>query len=132
MRLKNAQQTSKMDAAFMRMYRLNALHDQRGYCLYCFCPLDRHTATTEHREPRHGGGLDRSANIGASCNACNLTKGWMPERVFVDLISGDQPHDNIHIHLARFRRRMWLATHRSCGRIMRRVGGEYRMPKGVR
>lgn len=118
----------RLDAAFLRAHRTDALTAQNGYCKYCFEPLSRGTATAEHIRPKRHGGTNAKANIAASCAPCNRTKGSMSELAFKNAIKHPEGHSH-HIQMAAFRRTMWTKVHRACGRIMASVGQKYRGPK---
>lgn len=118
----------KLNAAFLRAYRANALTNQGGFCRYCLCPLSRAAATADHRVPRKSGGADHQHNIAAACQPCNKAKGSMSEAAFLSAIkgSGSLP---MHLLMVRFSRRLWLVTHAAGRRIRTAAGLEFHGPK---
>lgn len=118
----------RLDAAFLRAYRANALSAQGGYCRYCFEPLTRKSVTADHRVPQSKGGKDHQHNIAACCVRCNRAKGSMSERAFLSAINANDSAP-VYILLTRFRRRMWLRTHLACTRIATAAGIEYHGPR---
>ena len=121
---------TKLDAAFIKAHRIDALSAQNGFCRYCLGPLTPREATADHRTPRARGGSNAKANIAAACRDCNMTKGMMDERLFQRLIAGPMAPTGLGIHLiaAWSRRRIWSAMHRACRRILKSAGAEYRGP----
>lgn len=117
----------RLDAAFLKAYRASALTSQGGCCKYCFEPLPRRVATADHRIARKMGGGDHRGNIAAACVNCNSVKGHMSEAAFAAALKGSGTAP-FNILLIRSRRRIWLATHASCKRIMASVGGDYHGP----
>lgn len=117
----------RLNAAFLKAYRASALTSQGGCCKYCFEPLARQVATADHRVARKHGGTDKRGNIAAACQPCNRAKGHMSEAAFSSAIKGTDSAP-FGILLIRARRRIWLATHASCKRIMASVGGDYQGP----
>lgn len=113
---------TSLDAAFARVSREKARVEQNSLCLYCHCRLTAKTATREHRTARFNGGTDAQANIGASCESCNKTKGHLSEGEFKNRIKRPKPGDNIHFWLAWSRRRINLAVDRMDRRVARYVG----------
>lgn len=120
----------KLNAAFLKAYRANALSAQGGYCKYCLCPLPRSKATADHRVARKHGGGDHQHNIAAACEACNKAKGHMTESAFRSAIRGNASLP-IHLMLVRFSRRMWMRTHAASKHIRRAAGLEFHGPKSA-
>lgn len=118
----------KLNAAFVRAYRLNALTAQGGFCKYCFCPLPRSIATADHRVPRKAGGGDHQQNIVAACGSCNKAKGHMSEAAFLSAIKGNASQPP-HLMLVRFSRRMWTRVHSASRRIRAAAGLEFHGPR---
>ena len=103
-----------------RLYCAEALAEQGGKCCYCHEPLTCKTATTDHIRARMWGGETSKANIAAACLHCNKTKGSLTPNEFLSLIKNPHGHD-IDIWLVWSRRKIWLATNKTCGRIGRMV-----------
>lgn len=118
----------RLETAFLKAYRADALAQQGGCCKFCLEPLSPTRVTADHRVPRSAGGTNHANNIAAACQDCNVAKASMTEKMFLSLLKDDSPAPII-VLLARFRRRLWSATHKSCGRLMRSVGGDYRGPR---
>lgn len=120
----------KLNGAFLKAYRANALTIQGGFCKYCFCPLTKATATADHRVPRYAGGTDKQGNIAACCYACNNAKGHMSETAFIRAIKSDRRLP-IPLMLVRFSRRLWRRTHLASKRIRLSSGLEFHGPKAA-
>lgn len=118
----------KLNAAFLKAYRVNALTQQGGYCKYCLCPLPRSAVTADHRVPRKAGGGDHQHNIVAACQPCNKAKGHMSEAAFLSAIKGDASQP-AHLMLVRFSRRMWTRVHSASRRIRAAAGLEFHGPR---
>lgn len=80
-------QQAKLDAAYARADREAALRKQNGRCAYCLDILTYKNATRDHMKPRSAGGMDGRNNIKAACYACNQTKGAIPYKVFMRMIT---------------------------------------------
>jgi len=119
---------NRINAAFLRSYRANALTAQGGYCKYCLRPLPRNAATADHRRPKAAGGNDYPSNIVAACQPCNSAKGKMSERAFLSAIKGNASIP-VPLMLVRFTRRLWQATHGASRRISSAAGVPYHGPK---
>lgn len=102
--------------------RADALKTQNGRCIYCFEPLKRRQATADHVKARHRHGKTSRDNIVAACEPCNHLKGSMSAAKFRRLIKNPPADANLHWHMARFRRRLWLRTWRAETRIRAAVG----------
>lgn len=102
---------------WIKVFRSDAVTVQKGSCCYCHCPITMKTATADHIKARKHGGCTSRNNISASCLECNRLKGHMSETRFKTLIKNPQPGDSIEIWLAWSRRKIFLATERSCSRI---------------
>ena len=67
----------KMDTKFKKVYREQALAENRFQCRYCFEPLTFKNVTADHVQPKSKGGLDRKENFAPCCLSCNRMKGSM-------------------------------------------------------
>lgn len=119
----------QIEAHFLRGYKAEALTDQSGCCKYCFAPLNIATATADHVQPRSKGGTSMRRNIVAACSECNTAKSSMSVAAFNKAIRSPAGH-GLQIWRAWSRRRIWLATHRSCRRIRSSVGLDNDTPIG--
>ncbi len=109
------------EQTWLRVYRTDALASQGGCCRYCREPLTANTATADHVKPRAAGGPTNRENVKAACRACNMAKGDMKASAFWRAIKRPQPGSSLRIWRAYMRRRIWLRTHRACGRIRKAV-----------
>ncbi len=107
---------------FNRMYRSDLLITQNRQCAYCFTTLSMKNATLEHVVPRSKGGRDHKSNFKTSCLACNALKADMSESAFKNKIKHPAVNDPFAFWEAHIRRRLSLATNRSCRNIKRFVG----------
>lgn len=114
--------SSKLNAAFLRVYREQARVDQRSECKYCKEPLTAATATADHVKARARHGTDAASNIVASCRPCNLAKGTMSAAAFQKLLHSFPRGHPVPVLLAWSRRRVNLAVTRAEKRILRFVG----------
>lgn len=120
---------SRLDRAFLKAHRLDAIIRQHGYCIYCTEPISGELVTADHVHPKAKGGSDGADNLVGACRPCNAVKGDMSAKAFMRLLRDPPAGASIHIHLAAARLRIWSATHATCGRISKAVGIGYRMPK---
>jgi hypothetical protein len=118
----------RVDSAFLKAYRANALTAQGGFCRYCLRPLSRAEVTADHRIPRHAGGPTKQGNIAAACGECNRAKGHMSEAAFLSAIKGSASVP-WHLLMVRFTRRLWQRTHLASKRIRCAAGLEFHGPK---
>jgi 5-methylcytosine-specific restriction endonuclease McrA len=79
----------KLNRAFLKVYRDEALVEQHMKCRYCRDPMTFASSTIEHRTPRSRLGDGRRSNISASCRPCNLAKGDMTDPEFVALLQSE-------------------------------------------
>ncbi len=105
------------EQVWSRMFKVDALSKQDGTCEYCHCPMTVRTATADHKIARKLGGTTRRENIVAACVECNRLKGHMTPGQFKLAIKDPSGHP-IAFWLAWSRRRIFLATKRSCKNIM--------------
>lgn len=105
--------------AWVRLFRAEAVTTQEATCAYCYCPITMRTATADHIKARKLGGVTGRENISAACIDCNVLKGHKTPNAFKKLIKSPQPGCDIRIWMAWSRRRIFLATDRSCNRILR-------------
>ena len=129
MKKRSPKEMARLDRAFIRAHRQDAVIEQNGFCCYCQEPITVRSATADHVQARARGGSNSRDNLVAACQPCNKTKGAMSEKAFRAAIEAPQPHHNIYLHLAASRLRIWRAAHASCGRIMGCVDQPYRGPK---
>lgn len=122
---------ARMNAAFLRRYRLEAWEDQGHCCKYCHAPLPTALVTADHRVPRSRGGTNMRRNIDALCRECNSAKGSMSAGAFAKAIRDPSGHA-LHMKLAWARRRIWIAAHRACRNIARSAGLANETPIGQR
>lgn len=89
----SAYQRTKLNRAFDRADREDALRKEHSRCHYCRAKLTINTVTRDHVEPRSLGGSNKRQNIVAACERCNRAKGSIPYKRFMQLIrfpaSGD-------------------------------------------
>lgn len=109
------------EKTWMKLYRADAVKDQKNECAYCYGPLTVKTSTADHIKPRKQGGTTSKANITAACYECNQTKGSTSEGKFLRSIKSPRRGDHIEIWMAWSRRKIFLAAKRSCTRINRLV-----------
>ena len=109
------------EQAWTRLFRSEALAKQDGRCTYCAEPMRAALATADHVMPKSRGGATVRENIKAACEACNVAKSNMSAAQFLKKIKHPESGDPIGIWMAWARRKIWLATHRSCDRIARSV-----------
>jgi len=83
---KNLRKQSKLDKAFIRVYREEALVTQYHKCFYCRDRLSYRNTTAEHIKPKSKNGLNTKENIAGSCEPCNRAKGSMNDSQFKKLI----------------------------------------------
>lgn len=94
----------RLNRAFLKVYRDDALVEQDMKCRYCRDPMAFRGSTVEHKIPRSKKGGGRRSNICASCRPCNLAKGDMTDQDFMDLIQTEPVGRSRSIH-ACWRRR---------------------------
>ena len=110
---------SKLDRAFMKIYREDALVAQDKKCCYCAERLNYRSVTAEHKQPRSKNGSDKRENIAGSCRDCNEAKGSMTDAAFKKLIKSFPSGKHYKIILSWSRRRINLAL----GRFEKGWGG---------
>ncbi len=118
--------TTLKHANFNKREREGKLREQGGQCCYCFTGLNHKTVTLEHVRARSKGGINHRSNYKASCEACNQLKGNMSEAAFKKKIKHPAVTDPFPYWEAHIRRRLSLATNRSCRNIRCYVGIEVR------
>lgn len=101
------------------VYRADAATEQGGLCFYCQEPLTRETLTADHFFPSALRGATSRENIKAACLECNRAKANMRPGAFFRAIKSIGPETPFPIMLAFMRRKIWVRTHRACGRIER-------------
>lgn len=74
------------EQTWARVYKCEALTEQKGRCLYCKSPMTALKATAEHLVPKSKGGGTNFKNIKASCYDCNQTKGSLTDKQFNKLV----------------------------------------------
>lgn len=112
----------QVDRMFARMYRSDALADQRLRCSYCKERITRENATADHLVPRKAGGKTTRKNIKAACQPCNLAKGSMSEGLFRDILHSASIPSGIRLACAWVRFRLNRRVEKAERRICRAVG----------
>lgn len=102
----------KLERAFMKIYREEALIKQAGTCKYCHERLTYKNVTAEHVKARSKGGLNRKENIAASCEPCNKLKGQMEESKFIKILKNFPAGQDYEFILTWSKRRINLALER--------------------
>lgn len=77
----------RLDKAFMKAYRAEAVKEQDNRCAYCYDPIVPSNATADHILAQSKGGRHHRENIAACCRLCNSLKGSMSVKEFVKIIS---------------------------------------------
>ncbi|MEX3008341.1 HNH endonuclease [Hoeflea sp. TYP-13] len=113
---------NRIDRAFIRAHRTDALTKQKGRCKYCKEKLSQKTATADHVIPRKHGGVDHGYNIAAADRRCNKAKGHMSEMQFMRQVQDPAPGSHLEIWLAHSRYRINKAAMRAERRILASVG----------
>ena len=93
----------QVDRMFARMYRSDALADQKMRCVYCKERITR-------------------KNIKAACQPCNLAKGSMSEGLFRDILHSASIPSGIRLACAWVRFRLNRRVEKAERRICRAVG----------
>lgn len=96
----------RLEKAFMKAYRAEAVREQNHRCAYCFDPITPSKATADHVKAQSKGGKHGKGNIVASCGLCNSLKGSMDVREFVKIISSFPSGRRLSWQLAWMRRRI--------------------------
>ena len=117
-------QKAKLERSFIRAYREDARVQQNSECAYCFERLTYKTNTADHKVAKANGGSNGKSNIEACCRDCNGLKGKMSPAQFKKLIKSFPHGHSVRMMLAWSRRRINLATNRSCERIKKTFGLE--------
>jgi 5-methylcytosine-specific restriction endonuclease McrA len=108
---------------WVKMHRIEALTQQKGLCAYCQEPLRQSSATADHvLAISRGGSRTSKENIKACCRPCNVAKGSLNVKQFQRLLNDPSSSNDLKIHLASMRFRLWRRTHQACRRINRYVG----------
>ena len=115
-------QQLKLERAFDRADREDALRKQDGCCKYCEKPLTLKQVTRDHVIPRSAGGLNHRDNTVASCSPCNVAKGSLPVSQFMRLIRNPQPGDPMKYRLIWFDWRLNRALKQMRSNVFRAVG----------
>lgn len=108
---------SKLDRAFIKIYREDALIEQHKKCCYCHEPLTFKTVTAEHKTAKSKNGSNARKNIAASCEPCNSIKGSMSDAEFKKVIKSFPTGRHFRFLLAWSRRRINLALDRLDGKF---------------
>lgn len=113
----------KLERAFDREQRASVLRKQNGRCKYCLDRLTMKQATRDHVIPRSKGGSNLDSNIVVACSPCNLTKGSLPVKQFLRLITSPRPGEPTRYLLIWCQRRLNLALDRMERNVMRAIWG---------
>lgn len=89
--MRRTQNIKKMEKAFVRMYREDAMSHQNSKCTYCKEGIKRIQATADHLTSRKNGGATIRENIKAACFGCNITKGSLNEKEFRKIVQSKVP-----------------------------------------
>lgn len=108
-----------------KIYREDALREQKSICCYCFEPLNKSTVTADHVIPVSKGGTTSRKNIKACCQLCNSSKGNMPERKFKKLIKNPPKDATWGILMANSRYRIWTRMAKAQKKIYKCCGMEH-------
>lgn len=111
-----------VDRMYARMYRGDALADQKMRCVYCKERITRSNATADHLVPRAAGGKTTRKNIKAACQPCNSAKGSMSEGLFRDMLHAPRIPSGIGRACAWVRFQLNRRTEKAERRICRAVG----------
>ena len=116
-------QLAGVERAFTRMYRWDALGEQKMRCIYCRDRITRDNATADHLVPRSRGGTTAKKNIRAACKPCNEAKGngnptWFRDRLHAPII----PLGDTSLTCAWIRFRLNRRVEKAERRICRAVG----------
>lgn len=112
----------RMEAAFLRAFKVDDWSQRGGTCAYCRDRIRRSDLTGDHVRPRAKGGTTRWENIRAACQPCNLLKGSLSEKAFKKLLSNPPADASLMLMMAHCRRRINLRTERAVRRILLYVG----------
>ncbi len=85
-----------INRAFMKMYKDEALRDNKMKCIYCRDILTYTSSTIEHKISKRNGGTDAKRNIQASCKNCNNTKGQLNHHEFIKIIHNKNPPTDLN------------------------------------
>jgi hypothetical protein len=113
---------AKIDRAFFRAARADALTQQRGRCAYCKERLTASSVTADHMFARARGGNDNRDNILAACFLCNNAKGKRRIGEFKNLIKNPPRDARIGIRSAWMRRKLNKRIEAAERRILASVG----------
>ncbi len=119
---KHKSSSKKLDRAFIRVYRENALREQDFKCVYCYERLNYRTVTADHIKAKSKGGNNGEDNIDAVCSPCNKAKGSMTKSQYGVMISVQPRCLPIEYTLAWIRRRLNLQILRAERNILASVG----------
>jgi 5-methylcytosine-specific restriction endonuclease McrA len=100
---------TRIEKAYMKLYREDALRSQGKRCYYCLDPICLVTVTGDHVIPRSKGGSIVKANIVAACQWCNSLKGNQDPEAFLRLILHPSESTLDEYHIIRARRQTTMA-----------------------
>ncbi|MGH1352974.1 MAG: HNH endonuclease [Methyloligellaceae bacterium] len=110
----------RMENAFKKAFRQDALLKQSRKCYYCYDIMNYDTVTAEHVKPRMHGGSTTRKNIKAACLNCNGAKAAMPKRQFLKIIRNPPPEASMQIKVCYIRHRLNRAIDRACDKLVKR------------
>lgn len=91
---------------FKKMYREDALREQKFECLYCNNRETFKTVTAEHKKCRVNGGSNNKENIAATCERCNKAKGYLNHDKFNRIVKSKDMPDDVRYMSSWFARRL--------------------------
>lgn len=117
-----ANEARRSETMFRRMYRDDAIREQKWRCVYCREPI--RASTADHVRPLKAGGCTRRDNIKAACQPCNYAKGHMAVEAFkAILMARELPRGlSVSLMLAWSRQRIWRRVARAERHILAMVG----------
>lgn len=87
-----------------RMTEKKPLMKNAARCYYCGRILTKRNASIDHKIPKCRGGTDFVANLVDCCKRCNLSKGPLTAKEYLDIIdAGERTTRAMKAHLRRFK-----------------------------
>lgn len=109
---------SKMERAYLRMYRQDSFIYQKRRCFYCKDSFGIEKVTADHVKPKKSGGTTTKENIRAACVRCNLAKGHSPKDKFNKSLKVLPEDAKIELRLCHIRYRLNRAIDKACENII--------------